>query len=94
MKIRERRKCTMCIETFKTLSTSHRKTCSTKCSREYKQRPEIKAKLKEYKQRPEYKAKQREYKQRPEYKAKKREYQQRPEYKAKQREYQQRRTNN
>ena len=73
MKIREKRVCTMCTQDFKTLSTSNRKTCSTKCSVEYRQRPEVKAKQKEYQQRPESKAKRKEYQQRPESKAKQKE---------------------
>ena len=66
-------------------------------SREYRQKPEVKASMREYlrkyRQKPEYKAKMREYYQKPEYKAKMREsqrkYQQKTEYKAKRREYQQ-----
>jgi DNA/RNA endonuclease YhcR with UshA esterase domain len=58
--------------------------------REYRQKPEVKAKqrekreyMREYRQKPEVKAKQREYFQKPEVKAKKREYRQKPEVKAK-----------
>ena len=53
--------------------------------REYRQRPDVKAKQREYRQRPDVKAKQREYYQRPDVKAKQREYRQRPDVKAKQR---------
>ena len=58
--------------------------------KEYRQRPEVKAKNKEYHQRPEIKAKNKEYRQRPEIKAKNKEYYQRPEVKAKNKEYYQR----
>ena len=58
--------------------------------REYRQRPENKAKAREYRQRPENKAKARERAQRPEVKAKEYERRQRPENKAKAREYRQR----
>ena len=56
--------------------------------REYRQRPEVRAKIsayhREYSQSPEFKAKQREYKQRPEVKAKRRAYRQTPENKHRQ----------
>ena len=70
--------------------------------REYKQRPEVKARRRErgreYRQRPEVKARtreymreyMREYQKRPEVKAWRRKYEQRPEVKARAREYQQR----
>ena len=51
--------------------------CNKKKVREYRLRPEVKAKQREW---------HREYRLRPEVKAKKREYEQRPEVKAKQRE--------
>lgn len=55
-------------------------------SKEYNQRPEVKANNREYKkkyrQKPEVKAKMREYNQRPEVKVSKKEYNQRPEVKA------------
>jgi len=47
MKLREIKKCVICVETFRALSTSNRKNCSSKCSQKYQQRPENKAKRKE-----------------------------------------------
>ena len=52
---------------------------STEEFRKYRQRPDVKAKMKEYFQRPDVKAKMKEYFQRPDVKAKMKEYFQRPE---------------
>jgi len=56
MKIKETKKCRMCSETFKVLTTATRKTCSTKCSIAYQQSPKGKARQIAYFQSPEYKA--------------------------------------
>jgi len=89
MKIKEERKCKICIQIFKTLSTSNRKTCSAKCSCMYKD-----IKQKEYQQRPENKAKRKKCRVRPEIKAKLRECQQRPEIKAIKKMYDRKRVQN
>lgn len=60
MKIKEKRKCVMCVNIFRVLATSRRKTCSYECSREYQVSTENRARQKEYRKRPEYKAKRRE----------------------------------
>ena len=83
MKIKETRKCAICVQTFRVLHTSKRKTCSSEHSRKYRDTPENKAKRKAIRDTPEYKAKQKAYRDTPENKAKQKAYQDTPEYKAK-----------
>lgn len=79
MKIREIRKCTMCTETFRTLNSSNRKTCSNRCSIKYEKSPKVIAKRKEYYNSTKIKAQRKEYRERPENKARRKEYEKRPE---------------
>ena len=61
--MKETRTCAVCPETFSCKSTSPRRTCSRKCSRQYTD-----ARKAEYAQRPETKERQRAYQRRPEVK--------------------------
>ena len=85
MRIREDRKCVMCVNIFRVLHTSRIKTCSYECSQKYKQSPEVKERLREYQRRPDVRAKLREYQRRPENRIRQKEYRVRAEVKAKRR---------
>ena len=69
MKIKETRKCAICNETFRALITTHRLTCSTKCSVLYSKSDEARARAKVARDRPEQRAKRKIYLNKPECKA-------------------------
>ena len=90
--LKETRKCFICPELFVTKISSNRKTCSTKCSRKYQNRPDVKERRKEsqkeYRDRPDVKERKKEYRDRPDVKEHLKEYRDRPDVKERRKESQ------
>ena len=85
--MRATRQCLICVSDFKTKTTSMRKTCSHKCSMEYRNGPLSKIRHKLWYGQPESKERRREYLDRPAVKEKLKLLRASPEGRARQKRY-------